>query len=127
MANSRVGVIISAYIPYGSWESRWRRGNAKDAVLPEPVAERTSRCEDDDDDGLLVLPSLVMPLPILLEEVLLKSCSIRGIIARWTGVGLRKPNFRHVETSGGHNPRLAKVVVVLLLMLMPAVAAEGAW
>ena len=90
------------------------------------MAERTSRCEDDDDDGLLVL-SLVMPLPILLEEVLLKSCSIRGIIARWTGVGLRKPNFRHVETSGGHNPRLAKVVVALLLMLMPTVAEEGAW
>ncbi len=73
--------------------------------MPEPVAESTSRCDDEEDD-------------VLLLDVLWKSCSIRGIIARWTGVGLTNPNLRHVDTSGGQRPKLAKVVIVLLLLLL---------
>ena len=62
--------------------------------MPDPVAESTSRCDDD----------FALPLLLLLAEfvlLLLKSESIRGIIARWTGVGLTNPNLRHVDTSGG--------------------------
>lgn len=78
--------------------------------MPDPVAESTSRCDDD----------VALPLLLLLVEfvLVLKSESIRGIIARWTGVGLTNPNLRHVDTSGGHNPRLAKVVVVVAALVI---------
>lgn len=62
-----------------------------------------------EDDELLLVVRL---------DVVWKSCSIRGIIARWTGVGLTNPNLRHVDTSGGQRPKSAKVVVVLLLLLL---------
>lgn len=98
LASSRVGVSISANIPYGSWDSSCRRGNANAAVLPLPVAERVRTwwwlsllfVDDDDEVGCL---------------------SINGIIARWTAVGVLKPNLRHAWTRGADNPKSENLVV----------------
>lgn len=40
------------------------------------------------------------------------------MIARCTAVGRTNDNLRHVDTSGGHNPRSAKVVVNELYLLL---------
>lgn len=42
-ANSRVGVIINAYIPYGSEDRMCSSGNTNEAVLPDPVADNVSK------------------------------------------------------------------------------------
>ena len=73
-------------------ERRWRRGRAKEAVLPDPVAERVRRWEE--------------------LELASSGLRMRGMMARWTGVGRWNPNLRHVAMRGGQRLRSAKVVMM---------------
>jgi len=76
--------------------------------LPEPVAERVRRWDGPGDgDGAFVVEVWMDAL-----EGCNSGLRMRGMMARWTGVGRRKPSLRQVWTRAGQRWRSEKVVVM---------------
>ena len=88
--SSLVGVKIKQNIPYGSFDRSWIIGNAKAAVLPEPVWAPPITCFPE---------------------------RIAGIASDWISVGCSIPTSLAAFANHGNIPSFVKLLYIRILLI----------